>query len=259
MCHAVKESITKKSFPRKNLIGFSLAELLVVIAIIGVLAGLLFPALVHSMQRAQQIRCVDNVRQLGIAMQGFKTDNHSYPLDWSAHVGVWLTALHHQMSEPESPTHDPSVWIHQGVWKCPSASDAPSYGYNARGLISRTDTNSLGLGGHFILNLPQLPDPPVKEWEVAAPSDMMSIGDGFMGANNLILEEGYYLWRTENVNSHWGRTDKAFSRHQGKANVVFCDGHVESPTLKFLFSDTSDEALSRWNRDHQTHREKLVP
>jgi len=43
------------------------------------------------------------------------------------------------------------------------------------------------------------------------------------------------------------------------ANVTFCDGHVESPTLKFLFEDTSDEALSRWNRDHLPHREKLSP
>jgi prepilin-type processing-associated H-X9-DG protein len=49
------------------------------------------------------------------------------------------------------------------------------------------------------------------------------------------------------------------TRHQGHANVVFCDGHVESPALKFLFEDTSDEALSRWNRDHLPHREKLSP
>jgi hypothetical protein len=32
----------------------------------------------------------------------------------------------------------------------------------------------------------------------------------------------------------------------GKANVVFCAGHVESPTLPFLFEDTSDAALARW-------------
>ena len=44
---------------------------------------------------------------------------------------------------------------------------------------------------------------------------------------------------------------------KGKANVVFCDGHVESPTLKFLFEDTSDAALVRWNLDHLPHREKL--
>jgi hypothetical protein len=41
--------------------------------------------------------------------------------------------------------------------------------------------------------------------------------------------------------------------------VVFGDGHVELPTLKFLFEDTSDAALGRWNRDHLPDREKLSP
>ena len=41
--------------------------------------------------------------------------------------------------------------------------------------------------------------------------------------------------------------------------MIFCDGHVESPTLQFLFADTSDVALSRQNRDHLPHREKLSP
>jgi prepilin-type processing-associated H-X9-DG protein len=52
-----------------------------------------------------------------------------------------------------------------------------------------------------------------------------------------------------------------FLRHSvaDKVNVVFCDGHVESPPLPFLFTDTSAAALSRWNRDHQPHRERLSP
>ena len=54
-------------------------------------------------------------------------------------------------------------------------------------------------------------------------------------------------------------TTAANARHQGKANVVFCDGHVESPTLEFLFEDTSDAALVRWNRDHLPHRDRLSP
>ena len=47
----------------------------------------------------------------------------------------------------------------------------------------------------------------------------------------------------------------ASGRHN--IGVVFCDGYVESPTLQFLFEDTSDAALARWNRDHLPHREKL--
>jgi hypothetical protein len=41
--------------------------------------------------------------------------------------------------------------------------------------------------------------------------------------------------------------------------MVFCDGHVETLTLEFLFQDTSDEALHVWNRDHLPHRELLLP
>ena len=49
------------------------------------------------------------------------------------------------------------------------------------------------------------------------------------------------------------------SRHFGKANVVFADGHVAAPTLNFLFTESSDNALASWNRDHQPHRELLTP
>jgi prepilin-type processing-associated H-X9-DG protein len=86
---------------------------------------------------------------------------------------------------------------------------------------------------------------------------MMALGDGFVGAGEQIWEGcDNVLMRSPDfpvipINN------EPFLRHQGKANVVYCDGHVESPTLKFLFGDTSDAALVRWNRDHLPHREKL--
>jgi hypothetical protein len=36
--------------------------------------------------------------------------------------------------------------------------------------------------------------------------------------------------------------------------MVFCDGHVESPPLTFLFAAPSATALRRWNRDHHPRR-----
>jgi prepilin-type processing-associated H-X9-DG protein len=76
---------------------------------------------------------------------------------------------------------------------------------------------------------------------------MMAIGDSFAG--------GMDLMRTPSVElARYGNT---MSRHQGKVNALFCDGHVEPPTLNFVFDDVSDAALIRWNRDHLPHRDRL--
>ena len=245
---------------------FTLVELLVIIAIIAVLAALLLPTLSRSLMRAKQTQCAGNVRQLGAGLQGFVQQNHVYPLyanvdvakgSYSEHYANWTEALsYEELNIPKSVVS----YFTNGVWNCPAArwnDNQPSvntmnvwfsYGYNYRGLNSPGKNDANGLGG--CTSTPGGPlAPPVGESEVVAPSDIIAIGDAFDG--NTVLQR-----------ASWPDTSKygnPFSRHHGRANMVFCDGHLESPTLQFLFTDTNDEALVRWNRDHQPHREKLSP
>jgi len=248
---------------------FTLVELLVVIGIIAIIAALLLPILSRSKSAAQSANCKSNLKQLGASLHIFLSDNRCYPtnvfqtkpLSLPNSERFWLGKLVREgLGIPQPSTN----FQRSGVWRCPGArwsdqmtsgndlNGLTDYGYNDdkfNGKGPRDSTNKFGLEGHY------RPAPgfastwsfiPIAENEVVAPSEMMAVGDCFE-ANALLMR------RPIEIFAEFGNI---LERHQGKANVVFCDAHVDSPKLQFLFEDTNDVALARWNFDHQPHRDK---
>lgn len=95
--------------------GFTLIELLVVIAIIAILAAILFPVLARARAKGMEITCLSNMKQLGIAMQMYHSDNN----------GCWVPVCTRQTSPspPGVPYNQAKWWI---GWDNNNAGGAPS-------------------------------------------------------------------------------------------------------------------------------------
>jgi prepilin-type N-terminal cleavage/methylation domain-containing protein len=73
--------------------GFTLIELLVVIAIIAVLIALLLPAVQAAREAARRAQCVNNLKQIGIALHNYHEVHNTFPLGATLNMYTLSPAL----------------------------------------------------------------------------------------------------------------------------------------------------------------------
>lgn len=253
-------------------LAFTLIELLVVIAIIAILAAMLLPALAKAKAKAKQISCMNNNKQLGIALVMYTGDYQQFPGDYmpSQNCYVWMTRLYSLMGNNRNAFNCPAAMLdawwdtnynhtlggngEDGV-NSPytvTPSSRFSIGYNDWGL-SIAHKPQLGLGGD--VGTPS--NPPLKDSMIKNPSDMIAMGD-VKGSENAGLLSGAFSANLDPTAQDVAHTEWPSNRHAYRIDFLYVDGHVDS-TKRVIGSNMGPVSPSdltwrrRWNNDDVAH------
>jgi prepilin-type N-terminal cleavage/methylation domain-containing protein/prepilin-type processing-associated H-X9-DG protein len=225
--------------------GFTLVELLVVIAIIGVLVSLLLPAVQAARESARRTGCLNNLRQMGIGLQNYRTKYRCFPpggieprppwkgrrqLAWSVFLLPYVEqgALYDQLDTDQAfdaPENADAAATVLPIYICPSVPDGDKL---------RSGRGPCQYGGIYGERIKSRNNPPNGVMLYDRAIRVVEIRDGT--SQTLVISEDCDFRDGQWIN---GRNvfDQAFaineapafendirSKHPGGANGLFCDG-----------------------------------
>jgi prepilin-type N-terminal cleavage/methylation domain-containing protein len=180
---------------------FTLVEMLVVVAVIALLAGLLLPALGTATAKARSIRCLSNLRQIGVGVALYSHDNDDVLPQSSHQRSSWIGSL-----APYGVT---------STYTCPVDTNRlriTSYALND--YLTARPFGASHLGFH---RLTRIPSP-------AETAHILEARGDFEGSDHF-----HFVTRTESPPTLASYASQvAVEHHRSSANHLFADSHVEA-------------------------------
>ncbi|MEO7716227.1 MAG: DUF1559 domain-containing protein [Capsulimonas sp.] len=207
--------------------GFTLIELLVVIAIIAILAAILFPVFAKAREKARQISCLSNEKQLGLSFLQYVQDNDErLPAAWDANRSPrinWGQEIFPYVKSLQvfvCPSNSKVLNVNGGLMGQSDGQDPKipaSYAMNADlGFLNGGQPNYSPYHGIAGIDKPaskiMISESQAGDAHTHWP-DWWSCGGAVCDASNATSASMY---------------NAMFAGHVGRVNVVYCDGHAKS-------------------------------
>jgi len=207
--------------------GFTLVELLVVIAIIGILIGMLLPAVQQVREAARRTQCANNIRQLALACHNYESANMVFPPGLNVPFGDGSAGTvdfeRFPLVEEPRKANKYGSWM---VWILPFIEQNNIF-VQLNLDVRELDANAIGTGGIGAEIVPAFLCPSDVPEQVVNP-----FGDFFFGANSyfgVAGQEGWFLA---------GLTNDGMLYHNSKVNFgEITDGSSNTFLIGERFSD----------------------
>jgi prepilin-type N-terminal cleavage/methylation domain-containing protein/prepilin-type processing-associated H-X9-DG protein len=237
---------------------FTLIELLVVIAIIAILAAILFPVFAQAREKARQATCQSNIRQLALATKMYQQDyDEAYPMLENSAARFTIANMLDPYIKTSKKNTNPSggnLWPEDSVWRCPTGQ---TYGSG-----SLTSYFTVAYNWLYLTNVDSS-NSFVPTWETPDKYGIWAWTQGGRSdaavdraAETVLFSDAGHSDGPQGTRATWsglmppsalvanGPTDFISipeARHNGMANIAFCDGHVKSMRFEAFYG--------RWNAD----------